>query len=71
MRQRRNNLGFALNRLGRYADGEALCRQAIALDPRRASAYKNLGLSLQGEGRVVEAARAFVTATQVGPSGGG
>jgi tetratricopeptide (TPR) repeat protein len=68
VRQRRNNLGFALNQLGRYADGEALSGQAIALDPRRANAHKNLGLSLQGQGHVVEAARAFVTATQVGPS---
>ena len=60
----RNNCGYALNQLGRYADGEALCRQAIEIEPRRANAHKNLGIALEGQGRHREAATAYVAAMQ-------
>ena len=60
----RNNLGYSLNQLGRFAEAEPLCRRAIELEPRRANAHKNLGLSLQGQGRFREAASAFVAATR-------
>jgi tetratricopeptide (TPR) repeat protein len=59
-----NNLGFCLNTLERFAEGEIYCRRAIQIDSRRHNAYKNLGLSLAGQGKYPEAARCFVAATQ-------
>lgn len=60
-----NNLGFSLNQLGQFAEGERYCRQAIEIDASRPNGFKNLGLALQGQGRYANAARCFVTATQV------
>jgi tetratricopeptide (TPR) repeat protein len=60
-----NNLGYSLNTLGQFSDGEDYCRRAIVIDPTRSSAYKNLGIALSGHGRFPEAARAYVAATQV------
>jgi len=59
-----NNLGFSLNTLGHFAEGEEYCRKAIQIDPNRPNAHKNLGIALAGQGRPREAARAYVTATQ-------
>jgi len=61
----KNNLGYSLNQLGQFEEGEILCREAIEIDPRRANAHKNLGLSLWGQKRYVEAAHCFVAATRV------
>ena len=58
-----NNLGFSLNKLGQFAQGEAYCRRAIAINSKRPNAYKNLGLALCGQARHQEAAEAFVRAT--------
>jgi tetratricopeptide (TPR) repeat protein len=55
-----NNLGYSLNRIGRHAEAEAYCRAAIAIDPERHNAHKNLGLSLQGQGRYLEAAHCLL-----------
>jgi tetratricopeptide (TPR) repeat protein len=60
----RNNLGYSLNQLGQFEEGEVLCREAIEIDPRRANAHKNLGLSLWGQKRFAESARCFVAATK-------
>src|SRR5580658_7392633 len=60
-----NNLGFSLNVLDRFADAEPYCRKAIETDPNRPNAYKNLGLSLSGQGLYREAAQCYVAATQV------
>lgn len=60
-----NNLGYSLNTLGRFVEGETYCRQAIEIDGSRPNAYKNLGISLQGQGQLEEAARCFITATRV------
>ena len=49
-----------MNKLGRYAEGEELCRKAIEIDVLPGNAHKNLGLSLQGLGRHDEAAHCFV-----------
>jgi Flp pilus assembly protein TadD len=57
-----NNIGYSLNQLGRFADGEKHCRKAIDIDWTRASAFRNLGVSLQGQGFMVEAAWALVEA---------
>lgn len=54
-----NNAGYCLNALGRYTEAEWHCRLAIDLDAARASAYRNLGVSLQGTGNILGAAWAF------------
>lgn len=60
-----NNLGYCLNILGRYDEGERYCRSAIAIDARRANAYKNLGIALYGQEKIREAAQSFVRAVRV------
>jgi len=62
-----NNLGFSLNQLGDYTGGEEYCRRALKIDPSRPNAYKNLGLSLQGQGQLVEAAKHFIEGTLTCP----
>jgi Flp pilus assembly protein TadD len=57
-----NNRGYCLNLLGRHADAEVHTRAAIAIDPKRHNAHKNLGLALAGQGRFGEAARALLEA---------
>ena len=59
-----NNLGYSLNALGRFDEGERYCRQAIQIDGARPNAYKNLGLALKGQGEFHAAAECFVRATQ-------
>jgi len=60
-----NNLGYCLNHLGRFGEAEGHCRVAIGIDSRRASAYRNLGLSLEGQGDFVGAAWALVESLKV------
>ncbi|TAM44890.1 MAG: tetratricopeptide repeat protein [Acidobacteria bacterium] len=62
-----NNLGYSLNQVGRHGEAEAFCRAAIAIDAGRYNAHKNLGLSLQGQGRYVEAARCLLEAARAQP----
>jgi tetratricopeptide (TPR) repeat protein len=63
-----NNLGFSLNTLGKYEEGEVYCRRAIEIDPTRPNGHKNLGMALAGQGNFREAAQCFVTATRVDAS---
>jgi tetratricopeptide (TPR) repeat protein len=63
-----NNLGFSLNQLGKFDEGEQICRAAIAIDGQLPNAFKNLGLALRGQGRFAEAAGYFVQATQADAS---
>ena len=60
-----NNLGFCLNTLGRYEEGEVYCRNALSVDPGRSNAHKNLGISREGQGDYVEAADAYMAAIRV------
>lgn len=60
-----SNLGYSLVQLSRFAEAEERCRQAIGIDPNRSNGHKNLGQALQGQGRLSEAADAFIKATQV------
>lgn len=60
-----NNLGYSLNQLREFTEGEKYCRKAIEIDPSRPNAFKNLGLALYGQGHYHGAANCFVTATQV------
>jgi tetratricopeptide (TPR) repeat protein len=59
-----NNLGFSLNTLSRFTEGEQYCRTALTVDPSRPNAYKNLGIALAGQGNYRGAAEAFVAATR-------
>ena len=63
-----NNIGFCLNTLGRYADGEIHCRKAIELDWTRASGYRNLGISLHGQEKIRDAAWALAEAIRIDPT---
>ena len=57
-----NNLGYCLNQFGRFAEAEGYCRSAIKIDPERHNAYKNMGVSLAGQGQCAEAARNYIKA---------
>ncbi len=60
-----NNIGYCLNRLGRFADAERHCRTAISINWKRASGYRNLGISLQGQGELTGAAWVLVEAVKL------
>jgi tetratricopeptide (TPR) repeat protein len=60
-----NNLGFCLNTLGEFKEGELYCRRAIEIDANRPNGHKNLGIALQGQTRFHEAAQSFIAATRV------
>lgn len=59
-----NNLGFSLNTLGQFVEGEVYCRKAIEIDPNRPNAHKNLGIAFAGQGQYSDAAKCYVAATQ-------
>ena len=63
-----NNLGYCLNTLGRFAEGEAYCRKAIEIDGQQHNAHKNLGIGLEGQRLFDEAARCFIAATKANAS---
>ena len=63
-----NNLGFSLNQLGRFSDGETFCRDAIRIDPSRSNGHKNLGLALAGQGQLPAAAHAYIAAINANPA---
>lgn len=65
-----NNLGYCLNHFGRFSEAEGYCRNAIGIDPERQNAYKNLGISLAGQRRYIEAARCFIQATRANAADG-
>jgi tetratricopeptide (TPR) repeat protein len=58
----RNNLGYCLNMVGRYDDGEQQCRAALDLNWTRPSAFRNLGISFHGQGKIAAAAWALLEA---------
>ena len=62
-----NNLGFCLNVTGNYIEAEKLCKEAINIDPFPPNAYKNMGISLEGQGRLLEAAMAYKTGYVANP----
>jgi len=59
-----NNLGYCLNHFSRYEEAESFCRAAIKIDPGRHNAYKNLGISLEGQGQFTEAAKLYIKSVQ-------
>lgn len=60
-----NNLGFSLCMLKRFCEAEKYCRMAIDLNPGLFNAFKNLGLSLEGQGKLREAIDAYITAIKI------
>jgi len=62
-----NNTGYCLNALARSEEAERYCRLAIKIDPDRHNAFKNLGISLERQGDLVGAARAYIGATRIEP----
>jgi tetratricopeptide (TPR) repeat protein len=60
-----NNLGFCLNHFEKYEEAEPYCRQAIEMYPARHNAYKNLGISLQGQAQYLAAAEQFLKAVLI------
>lgn len=63
-----NNLGFSLNTLGKFDEGEQFCRAAIKIDGQRPNAFKNLGIALRARGEFAEAAQCFIQATRTDAS---
>lgn len=63
-----NNVAYCLNSLGRFVDAEKHCRMAIDIDCKRASGYRNLGVSLHGRNYAVDAAWALTEAVNVDSS---
>ncbi len=63
-----NNLGFCLNALSHYAEAADSCRRAIQIDSERYNAFKNLGIALYGQGKLLAAAWAWVDATKLNPT---
>ena len=62
-----NNLGFCLNQFEQFEAAEAYCREAIDINPYRHNAYKNLGVSLQGQGEYIAAAHLYLRAAEIRP----
>jgi CheY-like chemotaxis protein len=60
-----NNMGFSLCMLKRFYEAEKYCGLAIKIDPNRLNAFKNLGISLEGQGRLRESINAYVTAIKI------
>lgn len=63
-----NNIGFCLNQLNRHVEAEKFCRAAIDIDWTRASAFRNLGISLKGQGNLIGAAWVLVEAINADPA---
>jgi Flp pilus assembly protein TadD len=57
-----NNLGYSLNQLKRFVESEVYLRKAITIDGSRSNGFKNLGLSLEGQEKFVEAAESYLNA---------
>lgn len=60
-----NNLGYCLIRLCQFKEAEGYLKSAVAIDPRRSNAFKNLGLALAARKEYAKAAEYLVRATQV------
>jgi tetratricopeptide (TPR) repeat protein len=63
-----NNLGYSLVQVGLFEEAEPYLRAAIEIDPQRQNAYKNPGLSLQGQRRYSEAAISYLESVKTCPA---
>jgi len=62
-----NNIAFCLNQLNRHVEAEKYCRAAIDIEWTRASAFRNFGISLKGQGNLIGAAWMLVEAINADP----
>jgi len=62
-----NNLGYSLIQIGDYGGAEKYCRAAIRINPGRHNAYKNLGLSLEGQDQKGQAIEFLAAAAWICP----
>lgn len=60
-----NSLGFSLCMLKRFPEAEKYCRLAIDMNAGRLNAFKNIGLALEGQGKLREAIDAYITAIKI------
>ena len=67
---RLNNLAFCMNYMRRFEDAEPLLRQAIEILPEQYNAWKNLGVSLEHQGQIEEAAESYLRAIALCPQNG-
>jgi tetratricopeptide (TPR) repeat protein len=65
-----NNTGYCLNLFERHVEAAPYCRAAIAINPNRHNAFKNLGVALQGQGEYTKAAAAYIEAIRIWPRDG-
>jgi tetratricopeptide (TPR) repeat protein len=63
-----SNAAHCLNELELYFDGESYCRRAIEIDPTRPEAYRNLAVSLRGQGNLRGSALCLVEAIRINPA---
>jgi tetratricopeptide (TPR) repeat protein len=63
-----NALGGLLYEVGDHADASRVLQQAVALNPVLATTRFNLGLALEKQGRVDEAAAAYEEAARLDPA---
>jgi len=63
-----NNIGYCLSQLNRHVEAEKYCRAAIDIDWTRASAFRNLGISLMGQGNLIGAAWVLAEAIKTDPT---
>ncbi|MBM3457649.1 MAG: tetratricopeptide repeat protein [Armatimonadetes bacterium] len=63
-----NNLGFALEYLGRRPEAIRAYQGAIQADPRMKVAYNNLGVIHEQDGRTADAVRNYEQALQIDPN---
>lgn len=59
---RLNNLAFCLNFFSRFEEAEKYLRQAVDISPERYNAWKNLGVSLEHQSQIEEAAECYLRA---------
>jgi tetratricopeptide (TPR) repeat protein len=62
-----NNLGYSMVQIGLFEEAEPYLRAAIEIDPKRHNAYKNLGLSLQGQRKYSEAVNFYLESIRTNP----
>jgi tetratricopeptide (TPR) repeat protein len=63
-----NNAARCLNALELYRGGESYCLRAIALDPKRPEAYKNLAICRRGQGDLTGTVSCLLEAIKTNPS---
>ena len=57
-----NNIGFCYNFKMKFEEADYACREAIKINPDFYNAWKNLGVSLEHQGRYLDAAKCYLTA---------